>query len=74
MEEWEEAQIVAISSNSLLPDSNVEYPQKATTLQNFGFTSSRNISPIKNWPTNKIKRSIYQLSYIIDRKPLTVDN
>ncbi|GAB1861308.1 Structure-specific endonuclease subunit SLX4 [Camponotus japonicus] len=55
MEEWEEAQIVAISSNSSLPDSNVEYPQKAT-LQNFGFTSSKNISPTKNWPTNKIKK------------------
>lgn len=73
MEEWEEAQIVAISSNSSLPDSNVEYPQKAT-LQNFGFTSSKNISPTKNWPTNKIKKSTFQLIYIVDRKSIIADN
>lgn len=57
MEEWDEAQIVAISSNSLLSDNNAEYSQKAT-LQSFGFTSNRNISPTKSWPTNKIKKSI----------------
>ncbi|KAL6428122.1 hypothetical protein ACFW04_008470 [Cataglyphis niger] len=55
MEEWDEAQIVAISSNSLLSDNNAEYSQK-TTLQSFGFTSNRNISPTKSWPTNKIKK------------------
>ncbi|XP_029666378.1 uncharacterized protein LOC115237462 isoform X2 [Formica exsecta] len=55
MEEWDEAQIVAISSSSSLPDNNAEYSQKAT-LQSFGFTSSKNISPTKSWPTNKIKK------------------
>ncbi|XP_070155029.1 uncharacterized protein MAL8P1.12 isoform X2 [Polyergus mexicanus] len=55
MEEWDEAQIVAISSSLSLPDSNAEYSQKAT-LQSFGFTSSKNISPTKSWPINKIKK------------------
>ncbi|KMQ91003.1 structure-specific endonuclease subunit slx4 [Lasius niger] len=69
MEEWDEAQIVAISSSSSLPDSNAEYPQKAT-LQSFGFTSNRNISPIKSWPTNKIRKSTYKLTYTVEGKPI----
>ncbi|XP_072743274.1 uncharacterized protein [Anoplolepis gracilipes] len=55
MEEWDEAQIVAISSNSSMPDNNADHLQKMT-LQSFGFTNSRTISPTKNWPTNKIKK------------------
>lgn len=73
MEEWDEAQIVAISSSSSLPDSNAEYPQKAT-LQSFGFTSNKNISPIKSWPTNKIRKSTYKLTYTVGKKSITVNN
>lgn len=55
MEEWDEVQIVAISSNSSAPDNNAECPQKAT-LQNFGFSSSRNVLPTNNWPTSRTKK------------------
>ena len=64
MEEWDEAQIVAISSSSL-PDNNPEVPLK-TTLQSFGFTSNRNISPTNNWPTNKIRKSTCILIHLGD--------
>ncbi|EGI62403.1 Structure-specific endonuclease subunit SLX4, partial [Acromyrmex echinatior] len=43
MEEWDEVQIVAISSNPSVSD-NAECPQKAT-LQNFGFSSRKPIEP-----------------------------
>ncbi|XP_039301682.1 uncharacterized protein LOC105196345 [Solenopsis invicta] len=56
MEEWDEAQIVAISSNSVL-NNNAEYPQK-TTLQSFGFSSSRNTLPSNNWPKTKKRKPI----------------
>lgn len=56
MEEWDEAQIIAISSSSPLPDNNVENAYK-TTLQNFGFTSNRNVLA-STWP-NKTKKSMY---------------
>lgn len=58
MEEWDEVQVIAISSSSQLSDNNVENAYK-TTLQNFGFTSNKNISPTSNWPINKTKRSTY---------------
>lgn len=59
MENWDEAQIVAISSSpSSLPDTNTESCQK-TTLQSFGFTSSRSMSPVSSWPVTKNKRSTY---------------
>ncbi|KYN36647.1 Asparaginyl-tRNA synthetase, cytoplasmic [Trachymyrmex septentrionalis] len=55
MEEWDEVQIVAISSNPSVSDNNEECPQKAT-LQNFGFSSSRNVLPTNNLPTSRIKK------------------
>ncbi|KYN09881.1 Structure-specific endonuclease subunit SLX4 [Trachymyrmex cornetzi] len=55
MEEWDEVQIVAISSNPSVPDNNAECPQKAT-LQNFGFSSSRNVLPTNNLPTSRTKK------------------
>ncbi|XP_011641193.1 uncharacterized protein LOC105429733 isoform X2 [Pogonomyrmex barbatus] len=55
MEEWDEVQIVAISSNSSVPDNNIDCLQQGT-LQNFGFSSSRNTLPINNWPTSKSKK------------------
>ena len=60
MEEWDEVQIVAISSNPSVSDNNEECPQKAT-LQNFGFSSSRNVLPTNNLPTSRIKKSNYTL-------------
>lgn len=60
MEEWDEVQIVAISSNSSEPTNNAECPPKAT-LQSFGFSSSRNTLPTNNWPTSKTKKSNYIL-------------
>ncbi|XP_012522991.2 uncharacterized protein PF11_0213 [Monomorium pharaonis] len=54
MKQWDEAQIVAISSNSSVPDNNVECPPKMT-LQSFGFSSNRNTLPTNNWP-NKSKK------------------
>lgn len=57
METWDEAEIATISPSSL-PNSNKECFQ-GTTLQSFGFTSNRNISPTNNFPASKIKRSIY---------------
>ncbi|XP_012225867.2 uncharacterized protein [Linepithema humile] len=53
MEEWDEVQIIAMSSSSPLPDNNLENAYK-TTLQNFGFTSNRNVEPARS--TNKTKR------------------
>lgn len=64
MEEWDEAQIVAISSNPSVSD-NAECPQKAT-LQSFGFSSSRNTIPTNNWPT-KTKKSNYILTDTVDK-------
>ncbi|XP_077256158.1 uncharacterized protein LOC143894030 isoform X1 [Temnothorax americanus] len=55
MEEWDEVQIVAISSNPSVPDNNTECPQKAT-LQSFGFSSSRNTLPTNNWPTSRTRK------------------
>ncbi|XP_018315342.1 protein MLP1 isoform X2 [Mycetomoellerius zeteki] len=55
MEEWDEVQIVAISSNPSVSDNNAECPQKAT-LQNFGFSSSRNVLPTNNLPISKTKK------------------
>ncbi|KAG5323402.1 SLX4 endonuclease, partial [Pseudoatta argentina] len=55
MEEWDEVQIVAISSNPSVSDNNAECPQKAT-LQNFGFSSSRNVLPTNNFPTSRTKK------------------
>lgn len=62
MEIWDEAEM-AVASSSSLPDSNKEYFQ-GTTLQSFGFTSSRSMSPTNNHLGNKMKRSIYILTYI----------
>jgi len=64
MEEWDEAQIVAISSNPSVPDNNAECPQKAT-LQNFGFSSSRNVLPANNWLISKTKKSNYILTRVV---------
>ncbi|KYM87829.1 Asparaginyl-tRNA synthetase, cytoplasmic [Atta colombica] len=55
MEKWDEVQIVAISSNPSVSDNNAECPQKAT-LQNFGFSSSRNVLPTNNLPTSRTKK------------------
>jgi len=57
MEEWDETQMMVLSSPSL-SDSNVDQSHK-TTLQNFGFISDRNVTPKNNLPINKTKRSIY---------------
>jgi len=61
MEEWDEIQIMGISSPSL-SDSNAEQSHK-TTLQNFGFISDRNVTPTNNLPINKTKRSTYLYIY-----------
>lgn len=66
MEEWDEAQIVAISSNPSVSDNNAECPQKAT-LQSFGFSSSKNILPTNNWPTSKTKKSNYILINTVNK-------
>lgn len=58
MEEWDETQMVVLSSSSLLPDSDAEQSQK-TTLQSFGFISNRNVTPADNLPISKTKRSTY---------------
>jgi len=63
MEEWDEAQIVAISSNPSVPDNNAECSHKAT-LQNFGFSSSKNVLPANNWPS-KTKKSNYILTHVV---------
>ncbi|KAL0118191.1 hypothetical protein PUN28_009097 [Cardiocondyla obscurior] len=55
IKEWDEAQIVAISSNPLASNDNTECLKKST-LQSFGFSSNKNTLPINNWPTNKAKR------------------
>lgn len=63
MEEWDEAQIVTISSDPSVSDNNAECLQKMT-LQSFGFSSNRNIIPTNNWPTSKTKKSNYILTAI----------
>ncbi|XP_020293075.1 uncharacterized protein LOC109859331 [Pseudomyrmex gracilis] len=66
MENWDEAQIAAISSSpSSLP--NAEYCHK-TTLQNFGFTSNRNVSPVNSWPATKIKKKKITEPTILQRR------
>lgn len=62
MEILDETEIIAISSNPSLPDNNKECFQ-GTTLQNFGFTNNKSISPANNYVTNKIKRSTYILTH-----------
>lgn len=66
MEEWNEAQIVTISSNPSMSVNNAEGPQKAT-LQSFGFSSSKNILPTSNWPTSKTKKSNYTLTNAVNK-------
>ncbi|XP_011871486.1 PREDICTED: uncharacterized protein LOC105564025 isoform X2 [Vollenhovia emeryi] len=65
VEEWDEAQIMAMSSNSSVPDNNVECPQKAT-LQSFGF--SRNTLPTDNLPTKKTKKRKLTEPTILQRR------
>ncbi|XP_014483996.1 PREDICTED: uncharacterized protein LOC106749241 isoform X2 [Dinoponera quadriceps] len=65
----DEAEIIAISSSPSLPDNNKEGFQR-TTLQNFGFTSNRSVSPTNNYPTNRIKRRKFIEPTILQRRTI----
>ncbi|XP_032686038.1 uncharacterized protein LOC116851091 isoform X2 [Odontomachus brunneus] len=67
MEILDEAEIIAISSGPSLPDSNKECSQR-TTLQSFGFTSNRSVSPTNNYPINKMKRRKLNEPTILQRR------
>jgi hypothetical protein len=66
MEEWNETQMMAISSSPSLSDSNAEQSHK-TTLQNFGLIDDGNVTPTNNLPINKTKRSTYLYIYCCDQ-------